>query len=223
MAEYHYDHQSSSQQLVDLSRHTRIFILAGFLGGILGLARSIGSVLIFLAILPVGPIPISILNIIRRFAVILLIMGVIGLSIEYKASPLILVAVLDAVVLILNEIYIAYIVTTGTVEMLMALSLSSFIVGRTSSIIFGIILLRLRDRSSQSSVFTIYGLIEVMWPLVRFPVAIALPSVSDVIHHAAALVIGILSVMLYYNELRKGPVIIHDDAPDWSQSPEVWE
>jgi hypothetical protein len=223
MAEYHYDHQSSSQQLDRLSRHTRLFILAGFLGAVLGLARSIGSVLIFLTILPVGPIPISILNIIRRFAVILLIMGVIGLSIEYKASPLILVAVLDAVVLILNEIYIAYVVTTGTVEMLMALSLSSFIVGSAASIIFGIMLLRLRDRSSQSRIFTIYGLIEVIWPPVYFLVAIAVPSLSYVISQTTALLIGILSVVLYYNELRKGPVIVHDDAPEWSQSSEVWD
>ncbi|MHA2003760.1 MAG: hypothetical protein ACXABV_16160 [Candidatus Thorarchaeota archaeon] len=229
--EYYYEDKSRNEQLVSFARNAKTFILAGLLGAILALVGSLVSTFITLAIWPIGPLPYTPLialisgtfSNIRTFAVLLLILGIYGLSVQYDTPLLLFVAGLDGVVLALIEISELYMVATGDFAGLAALGLGTFIVGSAASIIFGIMLLRLRDRSPQPDVFTVYGLVEVMWPFVYLSVTLIYVSLAYIMSQSAAILIGILSVILYSSELRKGTTSSHDDASDWSQPPDIWE
>jgi hypothetical protein len=162
------------------------------------------------------------MGLIRTLSVILLILGVYGLSIQYKASVLILVAALDAVVLIMIEIGDAYLAATGDFATRVAIGLGTVAVGSIASIIFGITILGLRGRSSQPGVFTVFGLIEIMWPLVYFLVSITYVSLMYYVSQAFAILIGSLLIVLYWNEHRSEP-IVYDDTSDYSQSSQLWD
>jgi hypothetical protein len=213
-----------------LGSNSRIFILAGLVGGILGLVSTLSSTFITFAMWPMGPMPYSAViavvagafGMIKTLSVILLIMGVYGLSVQYKAPVLILVAALDAVVLILNEIVRGYFAASGDIEAMVIVGLGAFIVGSIGSIIFGITVLGLRDRSPQPGVFTVFGFIEIMWPITYFLVTITYVSLAYFMSQAIAILIGVILVVLYWNEHQKGPMF-HGYTSDYDQSSQIWE
>jgi hypothetical protein len=227
---YYFDSKSEIRQLGGVGDNARIFILAGLLGAILGLISTLSLTYLTLAIWPIGQMPYTpftalltgTLGMIRTFSVILLIMGVYGLSVQYKAPILILVVALDAVVLILNEIVDIYLAATGDTAALVILGLGTFFVGSIASIIFGITIFGLRDRSSQPEVFTVFGLIEIMWPFVYFFVTITYVSLAYFMSQGIAILIGVLLVVLYWNEHRSGPLFFEDES-DSKHSSQVWE
>ncbi|MHA2302291.1 MAG: hypothetical protein ACXACD_15195 [Candidatus Thorarchaeota archaeon] len=224
--EYYFD----NQQGID-KKNPGIFILAGLLGGIIGLVGTLASTFIAFAILSLGPLPYievialvsGTLGMTSTLAVILLILGVYGLSVKYKAPILIMVGALDGVVLILNETVRAYFASIGDISSLAMVGLGTFVVGGLASMIFGAMLLRLRDRSQQPSVFAALGLVELMWPVVYFLMALVYVGLSYYLSQGIAIIVGVLLVVMYYNEDRSPTILSDTHTSDWTQPSGVWE
>jgi hypothetical protein len=106
-------------------------------------------------------------------------------------------------------------------ETLALFSLGFFALNAAVSAIFGITLLRLRHRAPQPTVFAAYGLIEIIWPVSSFLIALFYIVQAFIFSQAIALITGILAIILFLNEHRRGP-IVQDDS-DWVQPSQVWE
>ncbi len=219
-------YQTIDDSLSDTGRNPRLFILAGLLGSIIGLFGTISS-LIFVR--PIGPMPFtelvvvisSIMILARTTAAVLVILGVYGLSIQYRSSILVLVAILEGVLLILDEAANTYFIAMMPLETLVLFSLGFFALSAAVSIIFGITLLRLRYRAPQPTVFTAYGLIEAIWPVSYFLIALFAILQAFILAQAIGLIAGILAIILFLNEHQRGPIVLVDT--DWVQSSQVWE
>jgi hypothetical protein len=227
MDEERYD-RTIDESPSDIGRDPRLFILAGLLGSIIALLGTITST--YLAfVLPIGSMPFaglivvisSIMSLARPIGAFLVILGIYGLSIQYGSSTLILVAILEAVLLILSEAANTYFIAIEPLETLVLVSLGFFAFSAVVSIIFGITLLRLRYRAPQPTVFTAYGLIGVIWPVSYFLISIFYVLQAFILSQAIALITGILAIILFLKEHQRGPIVLDDI--DWVQSSQVWE
>jgi len=181
------------------------------------------------ATLPIGPQPdmgfimvlAVIAGLISTIGSFLFVLGIYGLSIQYNATILSVVALLEAAVLILNEsAYIFFIPSSDFIAM-MSFTLAIFVASTIISVIFGITLLRIRERAAQPEVFLTYGLVEVFWPLAYFMLALFSVGLLYPISQATSILLAVLGAVLFLSEYRRGPII--EDGSDWVQPSQVWE
>ncbi|TFG06377.1 hypothetical protein EU522_01670 [Candidatus Thorarchaeota archaeon] len=217
-------YQSEGEATLEIGRDPRGFFLAGLAGSLIGLfATTIGTVIIL------GPRPLSEFNIMTLSVIglvgtvgyFLFVLGIYGLSIEYNATILSLVAIVEMGLFILAESVNRFLSPILDVNTLTALSFVLFAADLITSVVFGIALLRLRERVPQPVVFLGYGLIEVFWPLVYFLLASFAADVLYLFSPTTSLILDILGTILFLNEYRRYPVVV--DGSDWVHHSQAWE
>lgn len=152
-------YQSGEEATLEIGRDPVGFILAGLAGSLIGLFVTIIETFIIF-----GPRPLSEFNIVTLAVIslvgtagsFLFVLGIYGLSIEYNATILSLVAIVETGLLILTQSMNRFLSPILDVNTLMALMSVLFAADVIMSVVFGIVLLRLRERAPQPVFFGVW-------------------------------------------------------------------